>query len=277
MKYDKVIRTSTPKAREDHICDVCRKVIPKGEMYLNVTIRKGKKLISRKTHFDCCENKNHQELSLVPHNEQEFKEKVHDETLEMIEKFTYNENMKIALLPLIITEIVWVYASKVVKYASEYKIEETKKLSRAVKMLREKYLNECSKDLDKDHIRRMQNEANEFILTYAHDFTVMYFSLNNELKKQWASICYLDMRTEACMAMLMLKVLKEHNQKMDKLMSEKFGRNVPEYRNPINDALYDCMDSYASPCNINFDCGNAMMSMKIVLRKLNDIQWVVTK
>ena len=50
-KTERVLRTSTPISRKEHTCAVCGKSIAKGERYLNIVIKKDKKLVNRKTHF----------------------------------------------------------------------------------------------------------------------------------------------------------------------------------------------------------------------------------
>ena len=272
---EKVLRTSTPRANRQHVCSVCGKPIEKGERYLNITIKQGKKLVSRKTHFGCSEKKEQPKVMAVPGvpvTEAQFKQQVHDDTLTMLETFTFEENMKIAFLPLIITEVAWHYAFKVVKQAADYRIEATKKLSRTVKMLREKYISDCKKDLDRAHIEKMEKGASMFIKGCGNDFLLLFFSMNNLLKKQWADVPYLDMRTDACITMVLLKMLKEHSKKMDELMASKLGGDVPAYRNPINEALWDCMDAYADPCQFSFD-GHVRTSMQIIMKKFNQIEW----
>lgn len=80
------------------------------------------------------------------------------------------------------------------------------------------------------------------------------------------------MRTNACITMVLLKMLKEHSKKMDELMASKLGGDVPAYRNPINEALWDCMDAYADPCQFSFD-GHVRTSMQIIMKKFNQIEW----
>lgn len=206
--------------------------------------------------------------------EEQFKQQVHNDTLKMLETFTFRENMNIAFVPLIITEVAWHYAMKVVKFAADNRIDEVKKLSRTVRTLREEYISTCRKDLDNKHIEKMEIAAREFVSLCRMDFTVLFYSLNNELKKKWSDYEYLDMRTDACIAMIMLQLLKEHNSSMDALMASKLGCDVPKYRNPINDKLWDCMDAYASPCKFKFE-GHVETSMKIIRNKFDKIDFEV--
>lgn len=274
---ERVLRISTPISRKEHVCAVCGKSIAKGDRYLNIAIKKGKMLVSRKTHLGCSEKKDKPTINAmpgVPITEEQFKQQVHDDTLTMLQTFTFRENMNIAFVPLIITEVAWHYALKVVKFAADNRIDEVKKLSRTVRTLREEYISTCRKDLDNKHIEKLEIAANEFVALCRMDFTVLFYSLNNELKKQWSDYAYLDMRTDACIAMIILQLLKEHNRRMDSLMASKLGRDVPKYRNPINDKLWDCMEAYASPCKFKFD-GHVETSMKIIRNKFDKIDFEV--
>lgn len=274
---EKVIHITTPKARKQHICEVCGKPIAIGDRYLNIAYKRDGKMLSRKTHFGCNEEKESPKVSTIPGvpvTEEQFKQNVHNDTLTMLETFTFRENMNIAFVPLIITEVAWHFAMKVVKYAVDNRIDYTKKLSREVKALREQYISECRKDLDNKHIEKMEIAAKEFVALCSKDFTLLFFSLNNELKKKWSDNAHLDMKTDACIAVVMLQLLKEHNRRMDELMSSKLGGDVPVYKNPINEKLWSLMESYASPCKFKFE-GHVETSMKIIRKKFDQIDFEV--
>lgn len=274
---EKVIHITTPKARKEHVCEFCGQPIAKGERYLNIAYKRDGKMMNRKTHFGCKEKEDKPKVSAIPGvpvTEDQFKRQVHDDTMNMLETFTFEENMSIAFVPLIITETAWYFAMKVVKYAAEHRIPETVKLSRSVRALRDKYISDCRKDLDNAHIKKMEDAAAEFVKTCQTDFALLFYSMNNELKKQWANYSYLDMRTDACIAMVMLQLLKEHNKRMDELMSKKLGGEVPVYTNPINESLRDCMEAYAAPCKFKFE-GHVVTSMKIIQKKFGQIEFEV--
>lgn len=274
---EKVLRTSTPKANREHVCDVCGKPICKGERYLNITVKKDGRLISRKTHFGCSEKKEKAKVMAIPGvpvTEEQFKEQVHDDTLTMLETFTFEENMAIAFVPLIMTEVAWYYAFKVLKYTADNRISDTLKLSRQVKALREQYLTECRKDLDTAHIKKMENGAVEFVKKWQMDFTLMWYSINNQLKRESPDLIHLDMRTDACITLTILDVLYQHNRKMDELMSKKLGGEVPTYINPINDKLRTCMEAYVAPAKFEIT-EHVKTSMKILHNRFAKIEFDV--
>ena len=235
------------------------------------------KVLFTSTPIGCSEMKSQPNIKAIPGmrvTEAQFKHQVHDDTMTMLQTFTFKENMNIAFVPLIITEVAWLYAMKVVKFATDNRISEYVKLSRAVKSLREQYISECRKDLDIHHMNKMENAAEEFVNICQTDFVLLFYSLNNELKKHWSGYAHLNMRTEACITIVMLQLLKEHNKRMNELMASKFGSDVPSYRNPINDSLKDLMYAYVTPCLFKFD-GYVTTSMKIIRNKFDKIDFEV--
>lgn len=274
MIMERILKTTTPTAKKEHTCAVCGQTIHKGERYLNVSILEDGKVRSRKTHFGCSEKKEPPKVHYtLPTSEQVFKQQVHDDTLKMLQTFTFRENMDIAFTPLIITEIAWIYAFKVTKYAADHRIPETIKLSRTVKMLRQKYIDECRKDLDYKHLQNLFDESERFLQTMAKDFLILWFSVNNDLKKEWSHLEFLDMRTDAYISIVMCEFLKEHNRRMDKIIEQKMGQSRP-YKNPITEALEECMEAYVSPAKIDFS-NHVRTSMGILRNNIGKIEYNV--
>lgn len=295
---EKVLKTTTPTARKEHVCEVCGKPIKKGERYLDVTIKKDGKLVHRKTHFGCRVEKKEESASLpvmpvggiamkglnlpplpivgkkIPQTEEEFKKAVHDDTLNMLETFTFQENMEIAFIPLVITELMWIFAQKVVDYAIANRVSWTVKLTRTVKNLREEYLKEVAKDLDKKHQEHFIGESRKFYEENVRDFTILWFSVNQSLKAGWYDLPHLDMRTDAYCAVVMFKVLKEHSRRIGKLILERTGEGGQDFTNPKTDALNDLMEAYVAPAEIEVS-QHVKTSMAIMQKKFKLIEFNV--
>ncbi len=264
-----ILHTTTPKARKEHVCQLCGKPIRKGDMYLNIAYKLGRKVLNRKTHFGCRENDKKSGMSNVsrtPITEAQFKRKIHSDTLTMLETFTFQENMNISFVPLIITEVAWRYAEDVIKYAAENRISETIKLSRSVRELREKYISECKKDIDNNHVERLKRTADEYIRKNQRDLVLLYYSMNGELKKTWPTCSHLSMKTNACIALVFLRLLEIHNNNMNDLIASKLDSYVPSVTNPINETLKEYMKKFASPCEVAFE-GHIETSMKILQKR----------
>ena len=122
--------------------------------------------------------------SLAYNTEEQFKQDVRESTRKMLNTFTWEENMMIAFVPLVIEHIAWMYADKVMKQCADLHISETKKLTRVVKQIREEYNSLLKKDLDVLHIRRIQVQTEEFCKLHQNDFTILWYCVKNQYRKQ---------------------------------------------------------------------------------------------
>ena len=184
---------------------------------------------------------------LAFNTEEQFKQDVRESTRKMLDTFTWEENMMIAFVPLVIEHIAWMYADKVMKQCADLHISETKKLSRAVKLIREEYNTLLKKDLDVLHIRRIQVQTEEFCKLHQNDFTILWYCVKNQYRKQFPDDPYVEMRTDAFMSILMCKFIAEHNKRMDVLIATKIQKKTKSIQNPLILKLQACMDAY---------CGN---------------------
>ena len=267
----KILGIKNPKARKEHVCEVCGGKIAKGERYQSITMTDGRKISVSKRHLKC-----HEQMKTS--NESDFKKEMAIDTNKMLDVFSFKENMEIAFFPLVITEIAWNFAFKVLDLAARDKISETKKMSRAVKMLREKYVKDCMIDLDRKHFDHITESTEKFMETCGKDFTILYFSTNNELKRTSYDLPYLDMRTYAYMSLAMIDVLVEHNKNMDKLIQERLGDDTRLLSDGIpmtTKALKECMEAYMSPAQY-VRINHIQTSIKILLNKISQCEFVLT-
>lgn len=165
----------------------------------------------------------------------------------MLNTFTWEENMMIAFVPLVIEHIAWMYADNVMKQCADLHISETKKLTRVVKKIREEYNSLLKKDLDVLHIRRIQVQTEEFCKLHQNDFTILWYCVKNQYRKQFPDDPYAEMRTDAYISILMCKFIAEHNKRMDALIATKIQKKTKSIQNPLILKLQACMDAY---------CGN---------------------
>ena len=66
-------------------------------------------------------------------SEARFKELARRDAQTMLDTFTWEENMMIAFVPLIISKVAWVDAEKALKYCADNRMSEFKKLGRSIK------------------------------------------------------------------------------------------------------------------------------------------------
>lgn len=283
---EKILSTTTPTARKEHICAVCGKPIAKGEKYFNITLKADGKLLNRKTHYTCHYT---EEKPLVPVKptlkvdefarnkrpltEKMFKQYVKDDVRTMLEAFSLEENMQICFVPLLITECIWHYAENTIRLAAVHKVSETIKLSRTVKMLREEYNKEVRLSLSEDKCQYNTEKATEFMEQKITDFNVLKYSCKRKLRTY--DLPLLDLRTEAYCAVALCELLARYNKKITQMIGERLGSWI-DYRNPKIDALRECMEAYMSPVEPKLE-GDVNGAIIIIRRKLSDIKFELIK
>ena len=77
----------------------------------------------------------------------------------MMERLTTDEQMRVSFIPLIITQLAWMYADKAMECAARDKVSILKKLSRTLKLVHKKYDEELRRDLDYNHLQNITRQT----------------------------------------------------------------------------------------------------------------------
>lgn len=203
--------------------------------------------------------------------EDRFKSEVQDGVHRMLETFTWKENMMIAFVPLVIAHLAWVYSDKVLEYCKGHRIQETLKLSRAVRHIRKEYLSEIKKDLNTAHICHIERQAEQFLQLYANDFAILWWCVNGQYKKQYPADPLKEMKTDAFISVLMCRFLVSHNKRMNKVITAKMDCDNT-LSNPYINKLETCMDAYCGDQVIECDA-NINACLKILEKNINAIEF----
>lgn len=159
-------------------------------------------------------------------SEARFKELARRDAQTMLDTFTWEENMMIAFVPLIISKVAWVYAEKVLAYCAEHRLSEYKKHGRVVKMLRQEYIDTLCKDLDRRHVRHIETQTEQFMDEINHHLTILWLQANTYIKNTTGyDMAHDTMRTDAMVAILMVRYLKAHDNKMNAIIKAKMGHS----------------------------------------------------
>lgn len=208
-------------------------------------------------------------MNIQPFDEEMFRRRVSSDVRVMMEKFTPNESMKMAFVPLVLTEIAWMYADRCMKWCAEHRVSATVKLCRAMKQLRKDYIAYLAKDLKPDHIQNVIDQAHEFHDSIATKFQVMWYTLNGEWSKTYPDDAeYNVMRTDALMGMVCIKALERHNKQWDDRIRKEFGREMNSITDPKTKALFESLDAFTPDCNIEWK-GNIDMCVRVVYTQIN--------
>lgn len=207
--------------------------------------------------------------------EQMFKAQCKSDVDKMTETFTFEEQMKISYIPLILNLMAWRYADEVLQYCADHKISLLIKLSRATKMVRKEWFSRLSLDLDRKHIEGVEKETDRFMQEIGNDLTILYFTVNNVFMKCCPNYPYDDMRTKAIISMLFIKLFYSYNKEMDKVIESKLAaRN--SIKDPLIDSLYSSMDAFAGEIGkFDYDNFNVKNAVTVIRKRLEKIQFNV--
>lgn len=196
----------------------------------------------------------------------------------MIERLTLDEQMRVSFVPLIITHLAWVYADKAMACAARDKVSLLKKLSRTLKMVHQKYNEELRRELDYNHLQNVIRQTEMCISEINRDLTILYFSVNQELKRKVPQYGFDEQRTYAVISTLFIDLLKQHNREMDKLLAEKLNdRNLaPGIVPPLIQHLHTGMVAFAGvEGKFDYREQNVVTAMKVIKNRIDSIEFSV--
>ena len=93
-------------------------------------------------------------------------------------------------------------------------------------MLRQEYLDTLAKDLDRRHVRHIETQTEQFIEEINHHLTILWLQANTYIKNAAGyEITHDTMRTDAMVAILMVRYLKAHDNRMNAIIEAKMGHS----------------------------------------------------
>lgn len=177
-----------------------------------------------------------------------------------------------------LSDTAWVYADKAMACAARDKVSLLKKLSRTLKMVHQKYNEELRRELDYTHLQNVVKQTEMCMDEISRDLTILYFTVNQELKRKVPQFGFDEQRTYAIISTLFIDLLKQHNREMDKLLAEKLNdRNLaPSIVPPLTQHLHSGMVAFAG-VEGKFDYleQNVVMAMKVIKNRIGSIEFSV--
>lgn len=201
-----------------------------------------------------------------------YLESIHRDTMDIMVKLTDDEQMSVCYTPLVISEIAWHYAFKAIDEARQNKIKMLNPVSRKVNELHSAYYELVNKDLSPRHIERFKSDSQRLLDLCAYDFTIMYFTINNEIKRTAPQLLHDGLMTYACMSYLMVCALKQHNYDMGKLLISRIGPDKGNVTNPFLIALGTLMHSLFESCGLSLD-GNIKICLNIFKKNVHRLKF----
>ena len=201
-----------------------------------------------------------------------FREQENRQDEEIKNKFTEKERIQMAYTPYLYAELSWHYANKVISLAAERKIPELKKLTRTVRMLREKFLSELRVKMSQPVLQAAQEKVKKAIEEHFLDFFKFEMSVQNEVNRQYVQIDHDDIRTYAYISMLCY----ESQQKVDRanflLIHSRLGALSTEHDSyKYMKELYACMDAYMGDCKME-NTLTIQTAVKVMEKNINQME-----
>lgn len=207
-----------------------------------------------------------------------FRDTVAESTKKMMERLTLDEQMRVSFVPLIITQLAWLYADKAMACAARDKVSILKKLSRTLKMVHQRYNDELRRELDYTHLQNVMKQTDMCIEEISRDLTILYFSVNQEFKRSTPEYPYDEQRTYAIISTLFIDLLKSYNLEMDKLLAEKLSdpNLAPSIVPPLIQHLRTGMVAFAGvEGKFNYEDTNVQNAIKVIRNRINSIEFSV--
>lgn len=210
--------------------------------------------------------------------ERAFKKRVEDDVVKMVTVLTLQEQMQVALVPIILSQIAWHFADKALALCASYRVEMLKKLARTTKMLRTVYDRAINRDLDPKHRGIIERETGRFLDECQYDFTILYYAVNSQFKKLYPDYPYDEMRTYAILSMLMIGMEERHNKRMDRMLAEKLGADIkPAEIHPLIGKLNAAMYAYAGIDDRGrFNETQTALAVQVIENRIKEIKFELT-
>ena len=181
-------------------------------------------------------------------------EKTEPTILEKKEKITKNVDKEklphLVVSPFIINQITINYTQKALKIAAKEGRTALKELSREMKELIRRFEELHETALDSRHIDYIKERTNALKDERARDFAIFTYTINSLIKKYNPTFKYIELSTQALLAMLFIHVADKHLNETSELIDKQTGLFLNNTRPPILDKLYTCLDAMAGNIEI---------------------------
>lgn len=189
---------------------------------------------------------------------------------------TLQEKARVAIVPVMVDCMALRLASVAAEKAASYRLAMMKRVTREVRSLMAEYGMAMSAGVERGTLDLIRGHAERFMEEYRKDFTVLYFSVNQEFKRKCPVYPYDDLRTVAIMAKLLLRLSERYGREAFKAVAKAIGKSKIPARLPLMGELERCMDAYAADMG-RFDYAdrNVLLSMRVIENRVNGIEFGV--
>lgn len=206
---------------------------------------------------------------------QSFSQRVAADVQLLSSSLSPDEQVQATVVPAILSHIAWHFALQAVELGSARRIPSLKRLSRSVKLLHRAYEQTLDLDLSPSNRHILQRETDRFIDECRHDFTILYYAVNAQLKKNHPDDPDDDMRTLAVISMLIIGIEERHNRRMDSILSSRLGSPAgPTVMMLPVQKLNAAMFAYAAIPDLSEFCEQqTALAVKVIENRISQIEF----
>lgn len=208
--------------------------------------------------------------------ERMYSERKAEQTKEAIcNRFNDEQLAQIYFYPSVILYLVHQYADLVIREAAYNHLPQFRPISRQIKQIitaNDKYM--YSK-LGADTYRTFMAQMQEMYEAHTKDFTILFYSMNNIIKKTYPDYPYDTLRTNALIAIMLCDMHKKYAQHLSGLIQQKLSLPVKhDLVSPAMKQMRFLLGAYVTQDGTaNFDDLSIEVNKKIVLKIIEGVDY----
>lgn len=202
-----------------------------------------------------------------------FRKQIHDDVMEKLDKFTWDEHMRITYVPLVVQFVAWHYAMMAKKESADRRISELKPMSRAIVDMRKKFVGTLGLDLSRAHIQRLEDAAEQWMDETRNEQTIMLLQIKQAYMDKYRDVPYMDLRVFAMCAMLLADYVNDYQEKIDAMICERLNRPVNslqwQYMVGLKELMKGIVDEYIIEPTLHIK-----QCLAVMTNRLGKIKWI---
>lgn len=193
---------------------------------------------------------------------------------DMMKLFKLEESLKIAYIPSILAEVAFRYIEQIFAISRDKRLDNKKECRKIRESIKE-YKYTLYNGISKEVLDNLFMQIGNFFDLVNWDITTLYYSINQELKRRHPQLTEYEFLTYLNMVIAILDYMRSFEREMDIIIQERTKRPFASITNPNITAIYRECQSMAKQYHIDFT-PTIKLSIKIIAKKLNEIEFVVT-
>lgn len=209
-------------------------------------------------------------IKYAPGVEEEMKRASKDVSY-IMDHFTLNEQVDITFVPDFVSFLAWAWAKRVYDYCRHNKVRDRREDNRWLNKLHEEYEQYLIKEWGYQHYRESTKALDKFQLETQQDFTILWFSVNNELKRLYRTFPHENMVTDANIVLILIDYLRIHVHETKMMICDRLGKYTDLHMNIYCEGLKKMMELYGGPWLIQDYNEHLKLWVKIFKNHINGI------